>query len=138
MPVRISRKLDDILEPRALVVGIIANNTAKAYPFSALEKQSPIVDSVGGRDILVVLGEDGKSVRAFDRAIDGKTLEFFVDPASSKLMDAETGSVWDFGGNAVSGALARNNLERINVLKDYWFDWKNYHPETGLYSLGPR
>jgi hypothetical protein len=138
MPVRISRKLDDILEPRALVVGIIVNNTAKAYPFSALEKQSPIVDSVGGRDILVVLGEDGKSVRAFDRAIDGKTLAFFVDPASSKLVDAETGSVWDFEGNAVSGASVGNNLERINVLKDYWFDWKNYHPETGLYSLGLR
>jgi hypothetical protein len=138
MPVRIARKLDDILEPRTLVVGIIVNNTAKAYPFSALEKQSPIVDSIGGKDVLVVLGEDRKSVRVFGRTMGGKTLEFFVDPASPRLMDAETGSVWDFEGNAISGTLAGNNLERINVLKDYWFDWKNYHPETGLYSLGPR
>jgi hypothetical protein len=85
-----------------------------------------------------VLDEDRKSVRAFDRTVAGKKLEFFVDPASSKLRDAETGSVWDFEGHAVSGSLAGNNLVRINVLKDYWFDWKNYHPETSLYSLGPR
>jgi len=46
MPVRVSQKLDDALEPRALVVGITINGKAKAYPFSALEKQSPILDTL--------------------------------------------------------------------------------------------
>jgi hypothetical protein len=138
MPVRISTKLDDALEPRALIVGVEVNGTSKAYPFSALEKQSPILDLVGGRDIVIWLAEDKRSVRAFERELDGKTLEFFVKPDSKEIVDAQTASVWDFSGKAVSGTLSGRQLKKIAVLKDYWFDWKTYHPETQLYTLGAR
>lgn len=138
MPVRIGDKLDATLEPRTLVVGVIAGGKSRAYPFSALEKQSPILDMVGGREIVVLLGEDRKSVRAFERKLDGRTLEFFAAADSTEIVDAETGSVWDFSGKAVSGELSGKQLEKIQVLKDYWFDWKNYNPETQLYSLGSR
>ncbi len=138
MPVRIGGKLDATLEPRTLVVGLIINNKAKAYPFSAIEKQSPILDVVGGREIVVLLGEDKKSVRAFERKIDGRTLEFFAVTNSSEIVDAETGSVWDFSGEAVKGELAGKQLGKIQALKDYWFDWKSYNPETQLYKLGSR
>ncbi len=138
MPVRIGDKLDATLEPRTLVVGVTAGGKSKAYPFSAIEKQSPILDWVGGREIVVLLGEDQKSVRAFERKLDGRTLEFFVKPDSSEIVDAETGSVWDFSGKAVKGELAGKQLEKVQVLKDYWFDWKNYNSETQLYMLGSR
>jgi hypothetical protein len=138
MPVRIASKPDDALEPRALVVGVEINGKSKAYPFSAIEKQNPILDTVGGKDIIILLGEDGKSVRAFERESDGRTLEFFVKPDSKEIVDAETASVWDFSGKAVSGALAGKELKKIAALKDYWFDWKTYHPETQLYMLGAR
>ncbi len=138
MPVSIGDKLDTTLEPRTLVVGVVVNNKAKAYPFSSIEKQSPILDTVGGREIVLLLGEDKKSVRAFERKMDGRTLEFFALPDSSEIVDAETGSVWDFSGKAVKGELAGKQLEKIQVLKDYWFDWKNYNPETQLYTLGSR
>ena len=138
MPVRIGDKLDATLEPRTLVVGVTVNNKAKAYPFSAIEKQSPILDMVGGREIVLLLGEDKKSVRAFERKIDERTLEFFAKTDSSEIVDAETGSVWDFSGKSVKGELAGKQLEKVQVLKDYWFDWKNYNPETQLYALGPR
>lgn len=138
MPVSISAKLDDTLEPRALIVGVIVNNKAKAYPFSAIEKQSPILDMLGGTNIVILLGEDKKSVRAFERTLDGKTLEFFVKPDSAEIVDAETGSTWDFSGKAVSGEFSGKQLKKITVLKDYWFDWKTYNPETQLYTLGSR
>ncbi len=93
---------------------------------------------VGGRGIVVLLGEDKKSVRAFERKTDGRTLEFFAVADSSEIVDAETGSVWDFSGKAVKGELAGKQLEKVQVLKDYWFDWKNYNPETQLYTLGSR
>ncbi len=138
MPVRIGDKLDATLEPRTLVVGVTAGGKSKAYPFSAIEKQSPILDWVGGREIVVLLGEDRKSVRAFERKLDGRTLEFFVKPDSSEIVDAETGSVWDFSGKAVKGELAGKQLEKVHVLKDYWLDCKNYNPDTQLYTLGSR
>jgi hypothetical protein len=27
-------------------------------------------------------------------------------------------------------------LKKIFALKDYWFDWKIYHPDTTVYTLG--
>jgi hypothetical protein len=138
MPVRIGDKLDATLEPRTLVVGVTVGGKSKAYPFSALEKQSPILDWVGGREIVILLGEDKKSVRAFERKIDGRTLEFFLKPDSSEIVDAETGSVWEFSGKAVAGELAGKQLEKVSVMKDYWFDWKSYNPETQIYMLGAR
>lgn len=138
MKVATTTTLDNTLEPRALVVGLMINGTAKAYPFSAIEKQSPILDMVGVKDIVVLLADDKKSVRAFDRKLDDRTLEFFAKPNTSEIVDAETGSTWDFSGKAVSGELAGKQLTKIDVIKDYWFDWKTYHPETQLYTLGSR
>lgn len=135
MPVTTSAKLDNALEPRALVVGISINGRAKAYPFSSIEKQAPILDTVGGKDIVVLLADDKKSVRAFERTVDGRKLEFLKNFESNELVDAETGSKWDFSGRSISGELAGSQLNKITVLKDYWFDWKTYNPETQLYSL---
>lgn len=138
MPVSISTELDKTLEPRTLVVGVEINGKSKAYPFPAIEKQSPILDTIDGKDIVIFLAEDKKSVRVFKRQVDGKTLEFFVKPNSNQIVDAETGSVWDFSGKAVSGELSGKELKKITVLKDYWFDWKTYHADTQLYNLGSR
>lgn len=138
MPVRIAGQLDNVLEPRALIVGIVLNNESKAFPISALEKQSPIIDRLGGRDIVILLGADRKSVRAFERTVDKRKLEFFskADAAEFELVDAETGSVWDFTGKAIGGELVGKQLTKIPVLKDYWFDWKTYNPNTKIYNLG--
>ncbi len=138
MPVRITAKIEETFEPRTLVVGIKINDKTKAYPFSALEKQSPIIDTIGGTDIVVLLAEDKKSVRAFERNIDGRKLEFLRKPDTNELVDAETGSVWDFSGKATNGELAGKQLKKVFVLKDYWFDWKTYNPNTLVYRLENR
>jgi len=127
-----------VLPARTLIVGVEAGGASKAYPVDALQKQNPIIDTIGGVPVLVLLGEDGKSVRVFDRRLDGRTLEFFRKPDSNELLDAETGSAWDFTGAATSGALAGQRLRKIYSLKDYWFDWKTYHADTGVYLLGAR
>jgi hypothetical protein len=77
-------------------------------------------------------------VRVFDRRLDGRTLELFLKPGTRTLIDAETGSEWDFTGTAVAGELKGKRLARIQPVKDYWFDWKTYHPDTGVYLLGER
>ena len=140
VPVATSKGTDPALEPRALVVGVTAGGASKAYPFDAVVRQSPILDAVGGVPIFIVIGEDKKSVRAYERAVEGRKLEFFVKPDTSPLVmvDAETGSEWDFAGRATTGPLAGRQLQRVAVLNDYWFDWKAYHPETEVYKLGGR
>lgn len=133
---------NDKLSPRALIAGLAVNGRAVAYPLPALEKQRLILDSIGAgggvTPLFIVLGDDNKSVRAFERTVDGRTLEFFVkaDAAPIQFTDAETATTWDFSGKAVSGPLAGKQLKKIIALKDYWFDWKIYHPDTKVYTLG--
>jgi hypothetical protein len=50
------------------------------------------------------------------------------------LLDTTTGSEWNFQGCAISGASLGKCLDRVPALKDYWFDWRNYHPQTTLYK----
>ncbi len=50
------------------------------------------------------------------------------------LMDSATGSDWNFQGCAISGKASGVCLERIPVIKDYWFDWRNYNPQTTIYG----
>ena len=136
LPVVTPAKPDSPLPPRELVIGVTVNGTAKAYPFAAIEKQSPIIDVVGAVPLVLVLGDDRRSVRAFDRRVDGRRLELVVktDVSPLRLVDLETGSEWDFAGEAVSGPLAGKRLAPIFVLKDYWFDWLTYNPETRLHE----
>jgi uncharacterized protein DUF3179 len=140
VPVTTSATLDKSLQPRTLVIGLTVNGTSKAYPFDAVARQSPIVDDVGGVPIFIVLGDDKRSVRAYERSVDGRKLEFFVKPnaATLVLVDAETGSEWDFTGKATGGSLSGRQLRKIPILNDYWFDWQTYHPQTLVYQLGNR
>ncbi len=127
------------LDQRELVLGITVDNVTAAYPVSALQKQNPIIDKLDGTPLVIVLSEDGKSVRAFKRTVADQEREFFLKPNSLplRLIDDE-GTEWDFTGTALNGPLAGKQLARIAVLKDYWFDWKTYHPKTLVYTLGER
>jgi hypothetical protein len=140
VPVTTSVALDKTLESRALIAGVTVNSVSCAYPFDAILKQSPIIDELGRVPILIVLDDDKKSVRVFDRTLDGRKLELLRKPdvLPLRLLDAETGSEWDFSGKAINGPLAGKQLTKIPVLTDYWFDWKTYHPNTTVYRLGNR
>jgi Protein of unknown function (DUF3179) len=160
------------LKSRDIVVGLELGAASRAYPWDSLVKQSPVIDHVNGRPLLIAVAPDGKSFRAFVSQIDGKDAEFFlkgdedtppaaassdtkVTPASAEtdpkkpsqpeakpappakpwiLLDTTTASEWNFQGCAISGPSQGKCLERVPALKDYWFDWRNYHPDTTIYK----
>ena len=169
------------LKSRDVVVGLQIEGEARAYPWEALVKQSPIMDRVHGTPLLVVAEPDKKSFRVFVSRIDGNDTEFFLKgepeseapsatkpaasteskPAETKpvvsadtkadsssagkaaaspspkpwlLLDTATASEWNFQGCAVSGSAQGKCLERVPALKDYWFDWRNYHADTTIYK----
>jgi hypothetical protein len=160
------------LKSRDVVVGIKIDTASRAYPWDKLVKQSPVMDRVNGRPLLIAVGPDGKSFRVFDSRIDGNDAEFFLKgdadgsapptpaavaqsvpaanassqskEASSKppapapkpwiLLDSTTASEWNFQGCAISGPSEGKCLSRVPALKDYWFDWRNYHPDTTIYK----
>jgi Protein of unknown function (DUF3179) len=137
LPVTVAADPSSPAAARDLIVGIEVNGKAVAYPLSLLRDQSPVNTMAGGRPVLVVVGADGKSVRTFFRDVDGRALEFFRKPAGElTLIDAETGSFWDFSGRSTGGPLKGRILDRIQNITEYWFDWKRYNPATTLYRAG--
>jgi hypothetical protein len=128
----------DPFGPRELIAGVRVRGAAKAWPLIALQRQSPVLDTLAGTPLLLVVGDDGRSVRVFERAVDGRELQLFARPGGPplRLVDAETGSEWTFAGEAVSGPLAGKKMAKVFVLLDYWFDWKAYNPQTAVYRAG--
>jgi len=126
----------DLLGSRDVVAGVRLGGKARAFPFTTLRQQSPVMDAVGSVPVVLVVGQDGRSVRAFERRLDGQELQLFLKPASSPpvFVDSETASAWSFAGEALSGPLQGKKLPKVYVLKDYWFDWKAYNPETSVYA----
>jgi hypothetical protein len=123
------------LKSRDVVVGLELEGAARAYPWDAAVKQSPIMDRVHGTPILLAVAPDGKSFRVFISRVGGQDAEFFLkdDTKDWALVDTATASEWNFRGCATSGASQGKCLDQVPALKDYWFDWRNYHPDTTVY-----
>ncbi len=125
------------LAARTLIVGVEVNGQSKAYPLDRVREARALVDTVGGVPIVVVVAGDGKSVRAFDRRVDGQDRELVLVPGDGLpvLVDLLSGTEWNFAGDAVRGPLTGRRLTRVTFLLDYWFDWQTYHPDSEVYSV---
>lgn len=120
------------LPPRTLVAGVEIGEAARAYLEDALRTQPLVLDELGGTPIVLWL-EGTRSLRAFERRLDGTTLR--LEPAGpGEVVDADTGSRFGFRGCATSGPYAGRCLAPLTVLWDFWFDWHQYHPDTTVYG----
>ncbi len=130
------------LKPRDLMLGLHAFGASRAFPYAEVLKEKLIQDRIGSEPILLLVGLDNSSVRIFRQRIPGQSTisQFYrITPQTSGsralLIDSQTGSEWNFQGCAVTGKLKGVCLERIDGIKDYWFDWRNYNPATTVYGI---
>lgn len=123
------------LQSRDVVIGMEINGVSRAYPLDSVLKEAVVQDRLGGMPIVLVAGRDGKSVRAFVSRVRGSDIDLFRDTSGPwTLTDSSSASQWNFQGCAVSGPMRGECLQELTALKDYWFDWRNYHAETSIYK----
>jgi hypothetical protein len=122
------------LPSREIVFGVDAFGASRAYPVARILAAQLIEDRLGSEPILLVVGPDAKSIRAFQARLPGQTIAPEYYKTTDLFMDSETGSEWNFTGCAVSGKRRGSCLMPVYALKDYWFDWRNYHPETTIFK----
>jgi hypothetical protein len=129
------------LKPRDLMLGVHAFGASRAYPFVTVLKEQLLEDHVGSEPVMLVVGPDNRSVRVFRQRVPGVegTPQFYRTPDTrALLLDSATGSQWDFEGCAIAGSSKGKCLERVTVIKDYWFNWRNYNPQTTVYGVHQR
>jgi hypothetical protein len=129
------------LAPRDIMLGIHAFGAARAFPYDVVKNAGLVEDHVGPEPVILVLGPDALSIRAFRARIPNLPArpDFYrtnlTDPAAPLMIDSITGTKWNFQGCAMDGAQKGACLERLEVIKDYWFDWRHYNPGTTVFLI---
>ena len=75
----------------------------------------------------------------YDKEVDGNPLTFRLEGERNGiltvLVDEETSSRWRaFNGTAIEGELKGQTLDRALSHLSFWFAWKDWNPDTELYS----
>ena len=107
----------------------------KAYKLQQIEAQKVINDEINGKPV-TLFSLYPAMVRAYDRmVVGGKVLEFeYNNSNSNKITDKQTGTEWNFDGEAVSGKLKGTHLTRLPFDEGFWFEWAAFHPHTALHT----
>jgi hypothetical protein len=123
---------DDRLHPKAEVIGIEHDGTARAYSTDTVEREDVINDTVGGLPVVVSVAPDGTPV-AYVRRVGGETGRFEAD--GDRFLTG-AGTRWRRStGEAVDGTREGQRLEQANDVSPlFWFAWLDFHPEAELYG----
>ena len=134
------------LSAKDLVLGVVLEDSAKAYHFQALAEQRVINDVLGGNAVVATFDPSSETGGIFLSTVDGRSLTFRPVPGAGESLllsvllmeDQQTGSTWQaITGRAVAGPLAGSALERLPSHYSFWFAWSDFHPDTKLYVAAP-
>lgn len=136
-PFLLDQEVSDALPPKERVTAVqVEGQEPVVYPFPRLADDAPINDEIGGDDAVVLYdpevasaldeatiadAREVGSAAVFERAIGGRTLTFEAGPDTGTFRDEETGSTWNFSGEAVSGELEGERLTPIPSDDQFWF-----------------
>jgi len=118
-----------------LVLGLIINGEARAYPLFILVWHEIVNDIVGGIPVAVTYCPLCFTNQVFESTVNGQVTEFGVSGklynSNLVMYDRNTDSQWSQAmGMAITGELAGYELNRIPFDVASWSDWKSLYPET--------
>ena len=122
------------LPMREQVFGIATSEASRAFPVKKVIAAKLVMDRVGSQSVVLVTANDDLSVRAFQNLSPARDFYRAENAGSFVFTDAQSGSRWDFRGCAIDGPAKGQCLKPVRMIKDYWFDWKNFNPTTTVYK----
>lgn len=139
--------LDGRLLPKERVVTVSIGQAHAAFPFTLLAEEGVVNYRVGDKDLVVFFKPgtrsalDASSIASsneigaaapFEAELDGRKLTFKLD--GDKIVDNETGSVWNIMGKATEGPLAGKRLTPLVHTNSFWFAVAAFNPDTKIYQ----
>jgi hypothetical protein len=127
------------LAPEALVLGVVENGEARAYPHSVLWWHEIVNDELGGMPIVVSYCPLTGSGLVHDRRGGGQTLDFGVSGLLFQnnlvMFDRATESLWSqMRVQSVCGSLKGTVPTLRPVVQSTWAAWRTWHPDTSVVS----
>ena len=132
---RISAAEADFMTPDELVLGVVINDVAVAYPLRFLARHELANDHIDGIPVSLVYCTLCRTGLLFDRRVEGQIIDFqtsglLID--SNKIMiDNQTETLWHhLRGLGISGPLKGVELEQFPIQTVRWSEWLAEHPDT--------
>ena len=132
---------DDFMDADEMVIGVVINGDARAYPIPILSSHEIVNDVIGGWPVAVTWCPLCYTALVFSRQVEGlpEPLTFGV---SGKLLDntlvmydRQTESLWSqLYGAAIDGSLADSRLSFFPSTLTEWQAWREQHPDTLVLS----
>ena len=132
--------VDAFLLPDDLVLGLVENGEARAYPHAVLWWHEIINDVLGGRPILVTFCPLTGSGIAQDPVIDGQLHNFGVSGLlfdnNLIMFDRTTDSLWSqMRLQSICGSFTGAAPPLLPIVQTTWSAWKAMHPSTTAVSF---
>ena len=128
--------------PSDLVIGVVINGDARAYPRRIIDWHEMVNDTVGGVPVSLAYCTLCGSAILYDGRAGGQVLRFGTSGLlyrSNKLMyDTTTRTLWEqYTGEPAWGEMVGSGV-RLDVLPAVhvtWAEWLAAHPDTGVLDI---
>jgi Protein of unknown function (DUF3179) len=129
------------IDTNRLVLGVVFNNQAKAYPIQFLGYHHLVEDSVGDTPVLITYCTVCRTGRAYDPRINGRQETFRLvgmDHFNAMMEDASTKSWWrQVTGEAIAGELKGRHMRELFCTQTTLAEWLQAHPSSLIMQRDP-
>ena len=119
-----------------LVIGVVIDNVASAYPIQLIGYHHQVVDHINGKPIMVTYCTVCRTGRIYSLMVNGKQETFRLvgmDHFNAMFEDATTKSWWrQSTGECIAGPLKGYKLKEIESDQLILSSWARIHPNTKI------
>ena len=130
------------IEGERIVIGVVLNGEAKAYPVNIIGYHHQVLDTVGGEKLMITYCTVCRTGRVYKPQVNGKPESFRLvgmDQFNAMFEDATTKSWWrQATGECCAGPLKGNKLEEVLSQQMTLASWQSSHPQTLVMQPDPK
>ena len=129
------------VDSQRLVIGVVVNEEAKAYPIQFLGYHHQVMDTIGGKPAMITYCTVCRTGRVYEPVINGRYEKFRLvgmDLFNAMFEDESTKSWWrQATGEAVAGKLKGTGLPEIYSTQTTLKTWLGLYPDTKIMQPDP-
>lgn len=129
------------IDTARLVLGVVQNNEAKAYPIQLIGYHHQVQDTIGGKPMLITYCTVCRTGRVYEPLVNGKQETFRLvgmDHFNAMLEDVTTKSWWrQVTGEAITGKLKGQKLPEVLSTQTTLSEWLKLYPSSLIMQADP-
>lgn len=136
-----ARASENKVDSQRLVIGVVVNEEAKAYPIQFLGYHHQVMDTIGGKPAMITYCTVCRTGRVYEPVINGRYEKFRLvgmDLFNAMFEDKSTKSWWrQATGEAVAGKLKGAVLPEIYSTQTSLETWLGLYPNSKIMQADP-